>query len=555
MWMVGLIGLASLLFLLQRLRVRYRQQTVITTLFWKEALEEARARVLVRRFRHLLAYLLVLIICALMWLGFADPDSTNESGREHIVLLDASAAMRQEFSTTVALLEDHLQALPDEHRRVILCGGSARTLLAAGESDLLLAARLEGMTPQACPSNVEQTLRDLLRGIDQERETSITIAGTAPVSATTMEALPESVTLQRLSAPGDVKTRPVITALGVGRAASGDWDRIDVLCEVREATDSPQLEVTLDGRPATIKGQHEQKGPGWVRIVFSDVPAQGQALRVTMRDSAGSAISDPAGIRLPTRERIRVQVLDPDLLPSIEAALRADAAVEITSSDPDVVIAGASPVDPSQSSLRFVPTGSQPDAVTLHRRAGSTDSERDVLELFSQLGISEVDAMDAAQATGRAIAIGSEISAGARSVSMWSELLSPRFNFVQSRSFPLFLARSIRWLAAVTQDPAFVAAGEPAPAVSTPRSDDAGRLLDPVGAPFVPPVAGAFSHPNQPSMIAAMFPAPGSNSEAAIPAVKPHDAGTSITWGLAVSLLVLLLLLVEWFLTATGRIP
>ena len=27
MWMVGLIGLASLLFLLQRLRVRYRQPT------------------------------------------------------------------------------------------------------------------------------------------------------------------------------------------------------------------------------------------------------------------------------------------------------------------------------------------------------------------------------------------------------------------------------------------------------------------------------------------------------------------------------------------------
>ena len=46
---LGVAGLAGALFLLQRLRVRYQPKRVVTTLFWKEALEEARARVLVRR--------------------------------------------------------------------------------------------------------------------------------------------------------------------------------------------------------------------------------------------------------------------------------------------------------------------------------------------------------------------------------------------------------------------------------------------------------------------------------------------------------------------------
>ncbi len=38
----GLAFLVLALFMLQRLRVRYRPLTVETTLFWKEALEEAR---------------------------------------------------------------------------------------------------------------------------------------------------------------------------------------------------------------------------------------------------------------------------------------------------------------------------------------------------------------------------------------------------------------------------------------------------------------------------------------------------------------------------------
>ena len=105
---LGLAGLAAALFLLQRLRVRYRERTVITTLFWKEALQEARARVLVRRFKHPWAYLFVLLIGSLLWLGFADLRLATNGNREHVVLLDGSAGMGrgQRFQDTVALVTE-----------------------------------------------------------------------------------------------------------------------------------------------------------------------------------------------------------------------------------------------------------------------------------------------------------------------------------------------------------------------------------------------------------------------------------------------------------------
>ena len=92
-FLIGLAAIAGVLYLLQRLRVRYREHVVVTTLFWKQAVEEARARVLVRRFKHLFAYLFVLLIAALLWLGFADPQRGDTGGAQHIVLLDGSAGM------------------------------------------------------------------------------------------------------------------------------------------------------------------------------------------------------------------------------------------------------------------------------------------------------------------------------------------------------------------------------------------------------------------------------------------------------------------------------
>ena len=90
---LGLLGLALLLFVLQWLRVRHRQVEVVTTLFWREAIEESRARVLWQRFRHPWAYLGILSIAALMWLAWAGPEFSRVDETEAVFLLDGSAAM------------------------------------------------------------------------------------------------------------------------------------------------------------------------------------------------------------------------------------------------------------------------------------------------------------------------------------------------------------------------------------------------------------------------------------------------------------------------------
>src|SRR5205814_6815643 len=67
-WVLGgLAGLAALLFVLQQLRTRYRDVTVVTTMFWKQVVDEAPVRKLRERFRHPWAYALILLIAGLVW--------------------------------------------------------------------------------------------------------------------------------------------------------------------------------------------------------------------------------------------------------------------------------------------------------------------------------------------------------------------------------------------------------------------------------------------------------------------------------------------------------
>ncbi|MGC6487195.1 MAG: BatA domain-containing protein, partial [Planctomycetota bacterium] len=68
---LGLGAIAGLLYALQRLRVRHQEVEVETTMFWRQAIEESRARVLTQRFRHPWTYALLLSICSLLWLAFA----------------------------------------------------------------------------------------------------------------------------------------------------------------------------------------------------------------------------------------------------------------------------------------------------------------------------------------------------------------------------------------------------------------------------------------------------------------------------------------------------
>ena len=99
----GIAALAGGLFWLQRLRVRHREVPVVTALFWREAVEETRARELRLRFRHPLAYLFILAICAALWLAAAGLRFEAGSDRSVVLLLDASAGMARGTRVRVRL--------------------------------------------------------------------------------------------------------------------------------------------------------------------------------------------------------------------------------------------------------------------------------------------------------------------------------------------------------------------------------------------------------------------------------------------------------------------
>jgi hypothetical protein len=90
-------GLAALtagaLAALQYLRVRPRRTRVVTNLFWRQAVEQAKARTLFERFRHPRTYLLLLAASLLVLLALAAPvfDSANDTHR--VIALEAGLAM------------------------------------------------------------------------------------------------------------------------------------------------------------------------------------------------------------------------------------------------------------------------------------------------------------------------------------------------------------------------------------------------------------------------------------------------------------------------------
>jgi hypothetical protein len=555
MLLFGVAALASVLFLLQRLRVRYREQTVITTLFWKQALEEARARVLVRRFKHWLAYLFVLLIAALMWLGFADPQLSDAVGRDHVILLDGSANMGRgtRFAETVDLVKERVASLPRDRRRVILCGGRPRALLQRGENGLLLDARLQGVQPEACPATVEATLRSLTT----DRETLFLIAGDAPISETTRDALPDHVTLSRIAPPATPGANAGITALGVGRSSSGAWEKVDVLCVITGSSD-PTVSVSVGKRAVPLQSTRTRQG-NRTRIVLRDVDATGELLTITIPGGDALAADDTASIRLPKRKRIRVW-LDPALQAALGPVLRADPAVLLTTDRAEVAVraatSGSDDHGPrSVPALEFVPIASQSEAILLHHTEDR--SSRDVLlESFARLGLSEVDAMDVAQASGRTIAIGATPSADLRGIGVWAPLLSAKYNFVQSRSFPVFIAQAVRWLADVEPVRPFVAAGNEMRGERAAYTDAAGHRHDPIGSDFVPPHTGVYQRAD--GVVVAATLTSAVTTSPVLDTHEPTDTdaeGRGLDLALWLSASVLVLLMLEWFLFRTGRMP
>jgi len=544
---LGLAGLAGGLFLLQRLRVRHREVEVVTTLFWHEALHETRARVLVQRFRHPWAYLLVLAIAALLWTAFAQPRHTATTERELVCVLDTSAEMGvgERFATTKAELVAFAAELPASRRRVIASGATRRTLLLPGEELPLLEARLEGLEPEAAPSSLERELEVLGRSATPGARVFVFGATAPPAEA--LALLPEAGAWRFVGVEPDADARPAFTALGAAPAASGAWDAVDVYVELDGVTGDGLggLAAQLDGAALDVKPERLPGEAGRLGLLFRDLPAAGGSLELALTGG-----DRRARLVLPDRPRIRVAA-SPKWRAALAPVLEADPAVLLVDTDPDLVVGPDGPEDVPR--LSFVPAEEQQESF-LVTYDDERPAEQVLEESLGSLGLAEIDG--AALAEGAEVPITLGVRPGARrAVSVWGELVGEDFHFRDSRSFPLFVARALRWLAGVEPVQPFVAAGETLALEGVVSAGD-GVRYDGLGAGFTPPRVGSYVVEDGRTLAASLF-APALAGEAA-PLASPDELDAPgretdpVTWLL---LLAGALLVLEWILVRQERMP
>lgn len=556
---LGLAALAGALYALQRLRVRHREVEVETTLFWEQAIEESRARVLTQRFRHPWTYALLLGICSLMWLAFAGLRSDAADDRDHLVLLDGSAGMAHgaRFEAAVDAAADYVAGLPASSRTVVLCAGRAQTLLRPNEEALLLRRRLQRVAPAAAPNRIVDLLFDLVRA-RPSRPTTVCVVGDLPLLEEERSRLPPSVTLRRLEIPARVGGNFGVTALGVRPAASGRWDAVDLLFDVRRSEASraelPTPSVTLDASPLAAAPVVEELRDGR-RFRYLDVLATGQLLQVSLPGDDALRLDDAAAFTLPDRDRVAVAI-GPGVPDVVRRALASDPGLVIRERDARAVVRLAGDdFGGDLPALELSEPSNAEDAFLVFHDEGQ-DPSAVLDELYTGLGLQEIDAMAAAAALGRAVTMGAKPSPR-RALWVWQQLLTEDYDFVRSRSFPLFVGLGLRWLAGVEEGPSRVAVGEP---VTTGDEEVSGRDVRArsFGASFRPRAPGALRRGAKVALHASLLDpvATGAPRAAAIavPAL-PADASSGVDLVTILLALALLLLAVEWVLFRTSRIP
>lgn len=567
-WVVGagLATLAAALFVLQQLRTRYRDVTVVTTLFWKQVSHEAPVRTLRERFRHPLAYLLVLSICALVWLALSQPQWSSGSDAESVaIIVDGSAGMGRGDRLPAALVQAQTiaDAMPVDRRSVVWAGATVRPLLAPGEDALLLAARAEGRTAEAGPPTVADAIRRVASAAPTNGRLRVIVVGDAPVGTDVVAALPDGVTVTRASRVDPMPANAGITALGAADAVSGAWDRVDVYMAIehREGAQTGPLTMSLDGRPVAPESIERTMWPDGrgesVRV--RDVPAAGGLFEARLSGDALAA-DDRAGLRLPNKPRVKVQIAS-SLAEVMAPVVAADNGVERVDAAPDVVIRRAGEaVGGAVPALELVDVEGQSSAFLLTHPA-SVEAGDALMAAVERIGLRQIDAMSLANQVGRPIEV-SVTPGTAWRFSVWAPLLTDEFNFTRSRAFPVFVANAIRWLAQVEAWAPYVAAGRPlrvsegtVPPVMLSAS---GRALDGAGLALVPSAAGDLARQGAaPLAVSLLAPGVTRGDAEDVLTVEPARVGggtaTSLVWWMVLA--ALLLLSSEWYLYQRGRMP
>ncbi len=555
--LAGIAGIAALLFLLQLLRIRHVEVAVPTTLFWREAAREAPVRVLRGVFRHPLAYLLVLAICALLWLAFAGPETQDDrSSAYHVLFLDGSAhtAAGDDFERALDTLKADLAGLPEGRREVIWGGARNIKLLKAGEDRLLLDRRLASLAPEATPSALNEQLRLLSTPGVAPASLEFVVYGRAPADPAVIERLGDGTRLGRAIDYRESGPNRGIAALGVNPAASRRWDRVDLLIRLAGTPDAvvgDDMTVEVGGAP--LGDDRLQQLADRVAVV-RDLAADGRDVEVRLEAGDALSLDNAARLTLPTRRVVGVALAD-DLDPAIRHAIEADPGLAITDTDAAIAIRRRGAAAPGDlPALEFAPAADQATAFEI-AYTGNASAELALRASVAALGLDQIDAAGLAAQAQRPVAVQLR-QAELPGISVWEELLA-YYNFTASRSFPLFVSRSVRWLAGEPAWHPYLAAGRPLPTATVwSLAADADPALDALGSDYVLGAAGTVSSSRGDEAVALLSDAvterhPGTPL---LPSQAGGDfAGTGIVAWLILAALVLLG--AEWYLYQRGLMP
>lgn len=558
----GAAGLAGILYLLHQLRVRYTEIQVPTILFWSEAVREAPARVFRERFRHLLAYLLALLICVLLWLGFAGPQLDDDStGEFQVLALDgtAFASVGEEFDEAKSRLLADIASIPLQNREVFFLGGHNIKLLAAGERIELLESRLNQVQPEATQGHVDEFLRLLVLNRDYESGLNVTLYGRVPVAEQTVDALPSWARVRRDSELSEPPSNYGIVALGVGEAASMRWDRVDVLLRVYSTEGDLVGPEMLDVKKmdvAAIDVRFEDLGEN--QFALRDLLADGSTLEVSVMKEDSLHLDNIARLKIPQKNLIAVMVED-DVVESVRAAISADPGLELVDEEADVVVTAS--IDETRDMPSFVLADSQRQANAFEiGYVGEEDSERLLEQSVRALGLDQIDGVGIATALQREVGIVVH-EAQQRSISVWRELMDETFNFADSRSFPLFISNSIRWLADEKPWYAYLASGVPVDAQRMNQNFGGGinSRKQLAAVDYSPIRTGLFTLSDGQEFRVSLLNDDISNltqGTALMPstgaATTQRDFRNVVSWLILVTLSLLVL---EWYLYQKGYIP
>ncbi|MEG3090250.1 hypothetical protein [Sphingomonas sp. PB1R3] len=433
----GMVALAGIVFLLQRLRARRRVLRLPTAGLWAQALRDTPVRVLGGRFRYWLAYLLILAIALLLWIAAAHPQAASvvSGGGLQRFYLDNSALMTGSGDLAAAkraLLAD-VRATPADRREVILGDAVGTRLLAPGESASLLSQRLDMVSAEMRPSHFAAWMAQADAG---------TVRYYGAWGAARPAGRLAGLRYGYLADP--VPGNRGIVALGVTPAASGQVGKADLLVTVAAAhKPSPgaaDLRWTTGGR-GFAPSRVEPLGGG--RFLARDIDATGQVVGVALTQGDGFAADDGAAIEVVDRRPIKLALLG-GTPPAIREAVAADPSMLLVTAAQAQVVVGDARAVQAAGRPALVLSDAAAQAFTF---AGSGEAERGAVALrLDDLGLAGLDAGALADALHRPVGVDIHDSRR-RQITAWRAIFAPGSPFVQSPAMPIFVSRSLHWLA------------------------------------------------------------------------------------------------------------